>query len=530
MTIPTEPLGNVSDDALQGRSAELFQANRRLKLVMDVATNFLLAELPRESLASAFQAVAREINAQFHFNYEFDGDALKTLILKSSGGLGEGDEAGFRRVRVGASLCGLVAESREPVIAGDIQLRNDEMASSLKRLGVTAYIGFPLMANSDFFGTLAFATVNRAGFTELDVAFARTLADQSAAVLERSRLIESLREREARYRVALSAGRVGTWETDYAKGSRQWSEEGMALFGLDLADGRGCVGGEQDEYVRALHPDDRHLAQRYRELADKQDSFPAEYRIARPDGSILWLSGAGHVIARGLDGKAHRLVSVMVDITERKKAEEHIQFLLREMSHRSKNLLAVIQAIARQTARSSGTAEEFTRRFIQRLHGLATSHDILVDQGWQGAPLADLVRHHLAPFVEGDSSRLEYSGPPVMMTAQAAQAIGLALNELATNAATYGSLSKTDGRVVVKWDFENDGDGTGRLRLVWSELGGPSVSLPLSAGFGHLVIERIVATSLDGEVETDYAPHGLIWSISMRAAAVLSKVQSPIDR
>ena len=184
-------------------------------------------------------------------------------------------------------------------------------------------------------------------------------------------------------------------------------------------------------------------------------SFPAEYRVVRPDGSILWLSGAGHVTARGLDGKAHRLVSVMVDITERKKAEDHIQFLLREMSHRSKNLLSVIQAIASQTARSTGTTEEFARRFIQRLHGLATSHDILVDQSWQGAPLADLVRHHLAPFVEGDPSRLVFSGPSVMVTAQAAQAIGLALNELATNAAKYGSLSTTEGRVVVRWDFEN---------------------------------------------------------------------------
>jgi PAS domain S-box-containing protein len=522
MSIPTEPLGNISNETLKQRSAELIQANRRLTLLTHVANSFILAEAPHESLQSAFNAVAGEIGARFYFNYELDSDASRTLTLKSSGGLGDAEESVFRRVPVGSSLCGLVAESREPVIAGDIQLRDDEMAASLKRLGVTAYVGLPLLAHRSFFGTLAFATISVAGFTEPDIALVKTLTDQCAAVLERGRLVETLRESEARYRVALSAGRVGTWETDFTKGTRLWSEEGMALFGLKLADARGHVGGDGDEYVRALHPNDRHLVQHFRDLADEQDSFPAEYRVVRPDGSILWLSGAGHVTARGLDGKAHRLVSVMVDITERKKAEDHIQFLLREMSHRSKNLLSVIQAIASQTARSSGTTEEFARRFIQRLHGLATSHDILVDQSWQGAPLADLVRHHLAPFVAGDPSRLVFSGPSVMVTAQAAQAVGLALNELATNAAMYGSLSTTEGRVVVRWDFEN-GDRAGRLRLTWSEEGGPPVSNPSSKGFGHVVIERIVADALDGDVAIDYAPQGLIWSISMRAATVLPR-------
>jgi PAS domain S-box-containing protein len=135
----------------------------------------------------------------------------------------------------------------------------------------------------------------------------------------------ALRESEARYRYALHDGRMGSWETDFAAGTRAWSAEGMALFGLDLPEGRGQVGGDADEYVAALHPDDRHLAADFRALADRQDSFIAEYRIIRPDGATLWLSGRGLVVARRPDGRAERLVSIMTDVSERRQAEEGLR-------------------------------------------------------------------------------------------------------------------------------------------------------------------------------------------------------------
>ncbi|MEP7303539.1 MAG: PAS domain-containing protein, partial [Caldimonas sp.] len=132
----------------------------------------------------------------------------------------------------------------------------------------------------------------------------------------------ALRESEARYRMALTAGRMGSWETDLVARTRTWSKEGMDLFGLDLADGRGQVGGAADEYESALHPEDRHFVRRYHELADRQDSFFAEYRIVRLDGSTLWRSGRGLVVERQPDGRARRLVSIMADVTERRQAEE----------------------------------------------------------------------------------------------------------------------------------------------------------------------------------------------------------------
>ena len=147
------------------------------------------------------------------------------------------------------------------------------------------------------------------------------VADDRALALA----VQALQESEARFRSALRAGRMGSWETDYHTMTRRWTAEGMELFGLALPGGRGQVGGPHDEYASALHPDDRHLAQRFHALADEQDSFPAEYRIVRSDGTQLWLSGRGLVVERRADGRALRLVSIMADATERKQAEERLR-------------------------------------------------------------------------------------------------------------------------------------------------------------------------------------------------------------
>jgi PAS domain S-box-containing protein len=512
-----------SKQALEQKTEELTRAKRRLTLLTRVANNLMLADMPRQHLKATFATVAAEIGANYFFNYSFDEAKPELLTLESSGGLEPSQEADFRRIEIGRSVCGRVAESRRPLVVDNIHLRDDEPTAPLRRLGARAYMGVPLLAHGHLFGTIGFASTSKSRFPEADIELLKMLADQCAAMLDRGRLLENLRNSEARYRTALAAGRAGTWETDFVARTRTWSAEGMALFGLDLVDGRGRVGGEADEYVAAIHPDDRHLARGFHELADQQDSFPAEYRIVRPDGSIVWLWGYGQVIARGADGKAERLISIMVDITERKKAEDHIKFLLLEVSHRAKNLLSVIQAIAGQTVRTAGSLEEFETRFGLRLHGLAASHDILVSQSWQGAPLADLVRLQLAPFAEVGSSRLELVGPNVVLAARAAQGIGLALHELATNAAKHGALSIPTGNVRVSWAFEDVGAHPRPLRLSWAERGGPPAAAPSKRGFGYVVIERMAASAVSGEATMEFAPEGLRWVLSIPAANLVNE-------
>jgi two-component sensor histidine kinase len=214
----------------------------------------------------------------------------------------------------------------------------------------------------------------------------------------------------------------------------------------------------------------------------------------------------------------------MSDITERKRAEDHIQFLMREMTHRSKNLLSVVQSIARQTSRTTDSLEDFDTRFGQRLQGLAASHDVLVDEGWRGAPLAGLVRQQLQPFVtEVENTRVRFSGPEVVVTAQAAQAIGLALHELATNSLKYGALSTADGHLEISWAFENGGEAPRQLTLRWGERGGPPVKIPSRKGFGHMVIESMIARSLDGNVSLEFAPEGLDWAVTMPASNLVGE-------
>ncbi|MDP1865380.1 MAG: HWE histidine kinase domain-containing protein [Bradyrhizobium sp.] len=377
---------------------------------------------------------------------------------------------------------------------------------------------FPIRGGDGIFRPFLTRAVPLRDAAGLIVRWLGTNADISAQIAAES----SLRESEELYRSALAAGRMGTWQTDLINRTRLWTPESMALFGLNLADGRGHVrGDEEDEYWSALHPDDRHLMRAFHELADKQDSFTSEYRVVWPDGTILWLRGHGHVVARGPDGKAHRMVSIVADVTERKAAEDHNQFLMHELSHRSKNLLTVIQSIARRTARTAGTMEEFESRFGQRLQGIAASHDVLVGNSWQGAPLADLLRKHLEPFVDLQSSRVELGGPDIVVGAEAAQAIGLAIHELTTNAIKYGALSGPAGTVKVTWTLDDDAGAPRQLLLNWIEQGGPPVVPPSHKGFGHVVFDDMIERSLKGKVALEFAASGLSWRVSIPAANLI---------
>jgi two-component sensor histidine kinase/PAS domain-containing protein len=352
---------------------------------------------------------------------------------------------------------------------------------------------------------------------------------EKALELKTQELFEAnqrLQNGQALYQSALVAGRLGTWETDLVAKTRLWTPEGMALFGINLPDGHGHVGGAQDEYWSALHPEDRHLMRKFHELADKQDSFASDYRVVWPDGTTLWLRGHGRVVARLPDGKAHRLVSIVADVTERKAAEDHAQFLMHELSHRSKNLLAVIQSIARRTARTTTTMDEFESRFGRRLQGLAASHDVLVRNSWQGAPLADLVRQQLMPFVDVQSSRAELTGPDIAVTAEAAQAIGLAIHELATNAVKYGALSLPAGKVKISWAFDSESLTSRECLLKWVEQDGPHVVPPSRNGFGHLVIGEMIERSLNAKVALKFGTQGLEWSISIPATNLLIEAQT----
>jgi PAS domain S-box-containing protein len=237
----------------------------------------------------------------------------------------------------------------------------------------------------------------------------------------------------------------------------------------------------------------------------------AEIRVDYPPATI-WYDV--HLVAtRGADGAVNGLVGGAAEISERKHYETHVRMLMREVTHRSKNLLAVVQALMRQTATRADSIEEFSTAFGARLDSLAGAYDLLIKDDWRGTTMDQLVRSQLGRFAVAQETQIEISGPLVRVPPDATQNIGMALHELATNAARYGALSVPDGRVRIAWQVEADEAGAPSCRIWWEESGGPPVRAPGKRGFGQIVIERTVARAVGGQVTLEYDPLGLKWML-----------------
>jgi len=337
--------------------------------------------------------------------------------------------------------------------------------------------------------------------TTEDARAPRSFCDEQAFALERMQL-------------ALDAGRTGIWDWNLLTGEVHIDERVRRLWGLPEG-----VPASFEIFRSALHPQDKKRTKEAVGVAldpTHEGDYEIEYRvIGQTDRIERWVSVRGRTFFD--EGRAVRILGTARDITPRKQREQHVRVLLRELVHRSKNLLAVVQAMSRQTAAGSPSVEDFQRKFGARLQALSMAHDLLVSQDWRGASMRELVRAQLAYCMDvpqGDvSSRATIDGPKIMLKPEAAQNIGLALHELATNALSFGGLSRPDGAVSLTWRFED-----GRLNIEWRESGGPAVAMPPREGFGHKVIKRLVAQALDGTATLNFPPDGLIWTLSIPAS------------
>jgi len=200
--------------------------------------------------------------------------------------------------------------------------------------------------------------------------------------------------------------------------------------------------------------------------------------------------------------------------------EDQLRLLLRELTHRCKNLLAVVHAIARQTASRTRSVDEFLDRFGARLMAIGSSHDLLIADDWQGASLRMLVERQLGDHAERFGDGIAIEGEDVLLKPEAVQNLALALHELAVNAQRHGSLSKPDGQVSVSWEFCEDDS---KLRLIWQEQGGPPVEPPERSGFGRSVIESVVGRALEGDVALSFQPKGVRCEIDIPCGQVVSR-------
>ena len=203
---------------------------------------------------------------------------------------------------------------------------------------------------------------------------------------------------------------------------------------------------------------------------------------------------------------------VMIDITERKRAEEAQRFLMHELDHRVKNVLATVQAVSDQTSTSSGSIGDFRETFRGRIDALARIHDLIGRTTLAKLSFSELVRMCLDPF-SGGNKRICVAGDPVDVPIEAVRVVGMLLHELATNATKYGALKVPEGGVDVSWQVES-GQKERRLRLRWEESGGPPVAERPRRGFGRTIIEDSVPYELDGEVRLEFRVTGVRCEIS----------------
>lgn len=233
----------------------------------------------------------------------------------------------------------------------------------------------------------------------------------------------------------------------------------------------------------------------------------------RQDGSRFWASGLMLPLLDA-DGATCGFLNILRDASEAHAAEEHREFLIQEMRHRSRNIFATVQTVAAKTARCTTTVREFQAAFSTRLLALAGSHDLLDAGHRDGAALDEVVGRSLSPY-EGEPDRIVRSGPPVRLHAGNVMMLGLALHELATNAAKHGALSVPEGSVEVSWRLSRGGGARpASVEIAWRERGGPTVKPPQRQGFGTQLLGRGLTQDRGVTAQLDFAPMGVecrIW-------------------
>jgi PAS domain S-box-containing protein len=308
---------------------------------------------------------------------------------------------------------------------------------------------------------------------------------------------EKLRQSEERRSIALSAGDMGSWEVDLTSGHIEWDDGPYRIFGVDPAAFTPSI-----ERIEAMiHPEDRDKNSVTAIVARGEPRFQVEFRIVRPNGEVRWCYGAG-IISRDSAGRPLRMNGVTVDVTERKRAEERQLLLAREVDHRAKNMLAVVLSVLRLTKAKS--TPEFISTVEGRIHALAATHNLLSATRWQGANLRQIVDEEMAPYRADDRERVVAEGPAAMLLPATAQAVALALHELATNAAKYGALSNDTGKLQLKWSI-----GSEALEFEWTETGGPPAAAPSALGFGLSIVRSSIEAQFRGGVVYDWRPEGL---------------------
>ncbi|SEQ75516.1 PAS domain S-box-containing protein [Faunimonas pinastri] len=331
-------------------------------------------------------------------------------------------------------------------------------------------------------------------------------------ITDRKRAEARLSEVATNLSLAIEATELGMWEIDLSTGEIVWSDRTRLILGTP-ADSRITA----ETVYETLHPEDvpATRAAFARMLnPELREDLNIEFRILdREGGPQRWVVARARAFVDGETGsEIGRVIGTVLDITEKKRSEEHLRLLVNELNHRVKNSLAMVQAVAAQTLRSTDSLAEARDSFTARLISLAKAHDLLTSENWEGTDLREVVSRTMESHIGGDEERFRISGPSVRLTPKTALSLSMAFHELATNAVKYGALSNDFGRIEIAWSVAVT-EQARHLHLTWRESGGPTVLPPTRRGFGSRLIERGLAAELGGTVTIEYHPEGLACTV-----------------
>ncbi|MEN3791097.1 PAS domain-containing protein [Fulvimarina sp. MAC3] len=359
-------------------------------------------------------------------------------------------------------------------------------------------------------GTMKWWDVRVSPIFEKDGKISRLLSI-SRDVTEEKLLQTRLAESEKRLAAALSAtGVVGVWDYDISADRIHADENLLKLYGLKKTSP--MQGFDPREIEDRIHEDDVAL---YREQFSAAISgaleFECEFRIAGTDGSLRWMLARGRA-SRNETGVVSRFSGAVVDITDRKLAQERGQLVNRELAHRIKNLLSVVGAIVSQTLRYTRTPAEGQTAIAQRLQALDRAQDILLKDEISGSSIHHVVSAAVEPHLR-KTTLLSVEGVPTVLRSNQLLGLSLAMHELATNAVKYGALSVDGGKLSLRWSTHADGNGDRAFTFEWVETGGPAVTNPERKGFGRQLLERGVPGYFAGAAMLDYRPEGFVYRL-----------------
>ncbi len=331
----------------------------------------------------------------------------------------------------------------------------------------------------------------------------------------------ALSERKMQLALAEKAAGVGSYAYDAGSVMMQITEGYAALHSLP----EGTTDALRSEWKHRVHPDDLGWIEDLsrQSFRDRREEYGIEYRIIRPGGEVSWIESRSF-ISYSEDGKPQRVTGLNIDVTERRRAEDHQRLLVAELDHRVKNVLATVSAVSASTVRSCNSMQDFVTALDARIRSLASTHELLSNRGWQGLPLDELLRRQLAPYAAQNNVHIK--GPRVLLDAEAGQALSMVLHELTTNAAKHGALSASAGHVFVQWRLQNTSTDGGRLMVNWREADGPMVKTSGKSGYGKSVITELIPYELGGKVDYRFASAGVRCRLEIPAGFVTDEQKS----